>query len=120
MRDVSYQLVIEIGEPLICRVGRLGVFEFPRGRYVYTGSAKRGLDSRIARHHRAEKKLQWHIDYLLAARGVGIVRVVRSSCGECALNRAVDGDILVRGFGASDCTAGCGAHLKWVAPLRTA
>ncbi len=112
--ETSYQLLIDVSQPLRCMVGRLGEFEFPVGRYVYTGSAKRNLDARIARHIRQEKALRWHIDYLLTARGVRIVEVIRSRRGECALNRAGCGRILVVGFGASDCRADCGAHLKYL------
>jgi Uri superfamily endonuclease len=111
---ISYQLVVEVPRPQRLAIGRLGTFGFPPGRYIYTGSARRNLDARIARHHRAEKVLRWHIDYLLAAPGVRIVAVRRSAQDECALNRVVRGRILAQGFGASDCRAGCGAHLKFV------
>ena len=112
--DASYQLLIDVSRPLRCVIGRLGEFDFPAGRYVYTGSARRGLEARIGRHMRQEKVLRWHIDYLLAAPGVRVVEVVRSGRGECALNRAGPGRIPAVGFGASDCRAGCGAHLKYL------
>jgi Uri superfamily endonuclease len=112
--QTTYQLLIDVPRALRIAVGRLGVFDFPRGRYAYTGSARRGLEARIARHLRREKTLRWHIDYLLAAPGVRVVQVVRSRQGECGLNRAVRGRIVVPGFGASDCEAGCGAHLKYL------
>jgi Uri superfamily endonuclease len=110
---ISYQLVIEVPAAVRVQVGRLGEFEFPAGTYVYTGSARRGLEARLARHMRAEKPLRWHIDYLLAAPGVRITKVVRSRRDECGLNRAVRGEVRVPGFGSSDCRAGCGAHLKY-------
>lgn len=112
--EASYQLRIEVAQPLRCAVGRLGELDFPAGRYVYSGSAKRGLDARIARHLRRQKRLRWHIDYLLDAPGVRVIGVVRSRRGECALNRATRGRVLAAGFGASDCRAGCGAHLKYL------
>jgi len=112
-REISYQLLIEVSQALRCVIGRLGEFDFPAGRYVYTGSAKRHIEARIARHLRQKKTLRWHIDYLLAAPGVRVVDVVRSRRSECALNRAARGRIPVAGFGASDCGAGCGAHLKY-------
>ena len=110
---ISYQLVIEARAPVRCVVGRLGAIEFPAGVYVYTGSAKRNLGARIARHRRSDKRLRWHIDYLLAAPGVNITKVVRSQRDECELNQATRGQVLFPGFGASDCRAGCGAHLKY-------
>jgi Uri superfamily endonuclease len=112
--QVTYQLQIELARPLRCAIGRLGTFDLPAGRYVYTGSAKRALEARIARHLRQDKTLRWHIDYLLAAPGVRVVEVRRLRGRECALNRAVGGRIPVTGFGASDCRAGCGAHLKYL------
>ena len=111
---VTYQLKIELPRRVRCVVGRLGEFDFPAGRYVYTGSARQHLEARIARHLRAEKTLRWHIDYLLAAPGARVVQVVRSTRGECRLNRATVGGVVVPGFGASDCRAGCGAHLKYL------
>jgi len=113
---ISYQLMIEVRSPVRCPVGRLGVVDFPAGAYVYTGSARRNFEARLARHARATKTLRWHIDYLLAAPGVRIVKIVRSRRDECRLNQSVKGTVLVPGFGASDCTAGCGAHLKYRGP----
>lgn len=110
----TYQLIIEVPRRLLVTVGRLGKFEFPAGRYVYTGSAKRNLAARVARHVRREKALRWHIDFLLFAPGVRVVEVFTSRRGECALNRATGGRIPVPGFGASDCRAGCGSHLKFL------
>jgi len=111
---ISYQLVIVVARPVRRAIGRLGVFDFPAGRYVYTGSARRNLDARIERHLRRKKTLRWHIDYLLTAPGVRVLDVRRSARGECALNRAVAGRIVVAGFGASDCRAACGTHLKYL------
>lgn len=111
-RETSYQLLIDVPHPIAVTVGRLGRFSFPAGRYVYTGSARRNLDARIARHLRKHKALRWHIDYLLAAPGVRVLSVRHSRREECALNRATAGSIPVPGFGASDCRAGCGSHLK--------
>jgi Uri superfamily endonuclease len=70
------------------------------------------MDHRIRRHLSRTKRLRWHVDYLLADPDVRIVRVRRSGLGECALNQRTGGRIVVPGFGASDCRAGCGSHLK--------
>ncbi|MDR2240657.1 MAG: GIY-YIG nuclease family protein [Zoogloeaceae bacterium] len=111
---VTYQLRIVLDRPARLRVGRLGVFDFPAGRYVYTGSARRNLEARIARHLRKEKRLRWHIDWLLAAPAARVTSVRRSCETECALNRKTRGGILIPGFGASDCRAGCGSHLRYL------
>jgi len=111
-RRVSYQLEIDVTRSLHLRVGCLGTVALPAGRYVYTGSARHAFEARIARHLRADKALRWHIDYLLAAPGVHIARVRRSRRAECELQQATPGRIVAPGFGASDCRAGCGSHLK--------
>jgi len=108
----TYQLLIEVTGPLRLRVGRLGAFDFPAGLYLYTGSALRNFEARVRRHLAISKKLHWHIDYLLSAPGVRVVDVLRHNEAECDVNRRVDGEVVVPGFGASDCRAGCGSHLK--------
>jgi len=112
----SYRLFIRVDRPLEIRIGALGLFTFPAGDYVYVGSAKgKGrLASRLQRHLSPHKKLRWHIDYLLAQPGVNILQVETSDRRECPWNQATAGRILVPGFGASDCRAGCGAHLKFL------
>jgi Uri superfamily endonuclease len=118
VQAISYQLWIALRQPLSIEVGRLGLRHFPAGVYVYTGSARRNLEARIARHMRKDKTLRWHIDYLLAAPGVELVCVGRSARGECALNQATGGAVLVQGFGASDCRKACGSHLRYLGPRR--
>lgn len=110
----SYQLIIEVRRPVRIPVGRLGTFLFPSGRYVYTGSAKRNIEARIARHLRKKKALRWHIDYLLVRPSVNVEEVKRSTQGECLLNQKTRGKVLVQGFGASDCRNGCGSHLRYL------
>jgi Uri superfamily endonuclease len=113
----TYQLIFDLPTPRRVVVGRFGVFVFPAGRYCYTGSARRAFEARIRRHLATEKRLRWHIDYLLAAPGVRIVEVRRLKQSECAANRQTLGEIVVAGFGASDCHAACGSHLKRIAGI---
>ena len=96
--SISYQLRIDVKRPVRIRVGRLGRFLFPAGRYVYTGSAKRNLEARIARHLRKEKALRWHIDWLLSAPGVKVAAVKRSGESECILNQKLGGTVVVPGL----------------------
>ena len=112
----TYQLLITLTHGLTIPVGRFGVCAFPAGRYCYTGSAKRNFEARIARHLSREKRLHWHIDYLLLAEGVAITDVRRLMEDECVVNAATEGQILIPGFGASDCRAKCGSHLKYLGP----
>lgn len=116
----AYCLLIYLRGDRQVTVGRLGHFRFPKGYYVYCGSAMNGLAARVARHHRATKRIHWHIDYLLAlpaARLIAAVPYPSPSRHECELNRRVQAQpgatILVPGFGSSDCAEGCRAHLAF-------
>ena len=111
----TYQLLIEVAAPVRVAVGRFGEFTFSAGLYCYTGSAVRNFEARIRRHLSPVKKMRWHIDYLLGAPGVRIREVGRFCDDECLVNQRTAGEIPVPGFGASDCRAGCGSHLKRVA-----
>jgi len=113
-RFFSYQIFFKITRDSSIEVGRLGVLFFPEGNYVYTGSAKKNMDQRIARHLIKKKKLRWHIDYLLSDPVCEIFSVKKSELGECQLNQLVKGKIPVPGFGASDCKNQCVSHLKRV------
>jgi Uri superfamily endonuclease len=108
----TYQLFIEVSVPVRVSVGRLGSFDFPAGEYVYTGSARSNFAARVNRHLSPIKKMHWHIDYLLVAEGVSVREVLCYADPECAVNQLTVGDVVVPGFGSSDCRAGCGSHLK--------
>ena len=108
----SYQLFITLSQDAVIQIGRLGLFPFPKGLYIYTGSAKRNMDKRIERHLSEIKNVHWHIDYLLMGKQTEIIKVLKSELEECALNKSIDGEIIVKGFGSSDCKSNCGSHLK--------
>ena len=59
-----YLLVLYNEQAFKKKIGALGEREFKRGYYVYTGTALRGLESRIKRHQRKTKKIHWHLDYV--------------------------------------------------------
>jgi Uri superfamily endonuclease len=121
-----YLLLLEVAAPVVVTVGRLGTYDFPAGRYVYVGSARRGLRARAERHLRREKPLRWHIDYLTTHPGVRTIGAVLVPAPprrltECRLvqgvRRAHGARAVVARFGAGDCRAGCAAHLWWVGQL---
>ena len=95
-------------------VGKMGLVEFPRGYYIYFGSALGGLEARVARHLRQEKKNHWHADYLSAV--VPWTQAWQLADGqrwECVWARSAAAAPGVSrpapGFGSSDCR--CGSHL---------
>jgi Uri superfamily endonuclease len=114
----SYALHLVVSADCSLVVGRLGVIDFPRGDYLYLGSAQGsgGLRGRLAHHLRDASKLHWHVDWL---RQAAMLCCVWYSAGdarlECSWSQALlalPGALAVApGFGASDCTNGCGAHL---------
>lgn len=120
MKRGVYQLLIKLDSDKIMPVGRLGVFEFPAGYYVYTGSAMNGLDHRVARHLSNVKRFHWHIDYLLEQSSIIRYAIKECSAGvrlECGCNAAMlameGASTPVKGFGSSDCK--CRSHLVYFA-----
>ena len=108
-----YQLLIRLRRSRLVRVGALGGVQFPAGWYVYTGSARNGLEQRIKRHLRKRKRKHWHIDYLLAvADEVEAFVLPGTDVSECGLHESLaGGQTPVRGFGSSDCR--CESPLVW-------
>ena len=106
-----YVLLIELPADETVTAGRLGPIHFRRGHYAYVGSALGGLRARLDRHLRPEKKLHWHIDYLLEKARIGeTVACETSARVECAIARGLVARFeSVPGFGSSDCR--CRSHL---------
>lgn len=109
----AYLMVLELKKAQRIKVGALGPIDFAAGTYVYAGSAKQHLSSRVARHLRKKsKKFHWHIDYLRAqADSAQALPVYTAEDIECRLASALAdlGGEPVPDFGASDCT--CNSHL---------
>ena len=127
----SYILLIELATEKNILIGKLGYLFFPKAFYAYVGSAMDGLEARLARHLRKEKKLHWHIDYLLKEVAIadiilcfgepfafchseGAKRPKNLAQGklrmECFLAQALAKEFQsIPGFGSSDCK--CQSHL---------
>jgi len=108
----AYLLVLEMPQGGHIDVGGLGRIAFPKGFYVYAGSARANLTSRVERHLRPRKRHHWHIDYLRAGAASCTALPVRASEDlehglAAALGRAADWGI--PRFGSSDCR--CPTHL---------
>jgi len=119
----SYLLIVEIPRKTRLQAGGLAGRNFPKGYYVYVGSAMGDLSSRLARHQRKTKKLRWHIDYLTAKADRIIPLPIRSSERlECGIAEALSAILKPGpgGFGSSDCR--CAGHLFFSAtnPLHSA
>jgi Uri superfamily endonuclease len=121
-----YVFVMRLRTPDFIEVGALGRFHFPAGWYMYVGTARRNLHKRVERHWLPKKALRWHLDYLstaLDSEPVGAVLwPLDAGLTECQLNQLVGrrfgAQTPAEGFGASDCQAGCPAHLWFsLAPI---
>jgi len=106
-----YLLLLELPKPMILTIGKLGTIHFEKGWYVYVGSALNGLDQRIQRHLRTNKKTHWHIDYLLPyTEIVSIFYKENNQKEECKIAQSLESNFgNIPGFGCSDCT--CTSHL---------
>lgn len=108
-----YILFIQVKRDVAVEVGSLGKLKFNKGNYAYVGSAQNGIEKRVARHLRREKKKFWHIDYLLAQGGVKIEKIAYKEAPkeeECRTAQTLlkFGEPII-GFGCSDCS--CKSHL---------
>jgi len=94
-------------------VGSLGSLKFNSGLYAYIGSAQNSLEKRVIRHLRRDKRIFWHIDYLLNSERAEILEIFCKNAPkerECETAKAIMGfGEPVIGFGSSDC--GCRSHL---------
>lgn len=110
-------MIIDISEDLETIVGGLGRVSFKKGNYIYIGSAKSCLEARLRRHLRKDKKIFWHIDYLLQNGKVQILQIwVIQKSIECwmadVFNKNSLSEVVKKGFGSSDCN--CLTHLFYI------
>jgi len=95
----------------------LGKVFFKEGDYIYIGSAKGCLETRLQRHLRKEKKIFWHIDYLLENKKAKILQIwtvdKKMECQTAEVFcQAPTTEIIKKGFGSSDCK--CLTHLFYI------
>ena len=115
-----YVLIIQVDKNVDVNVGALGELTFEKGLYAYVGSAQANLEQRIKRHLRKEKRLFWHIDYLLNDSAARIAKVLYKQADkteECDLAKAIgERGKPVDDFGCSDCS--CKSHLFHIGDYR--
>ena len=107
----SYALLLKLDKDKRIHVGALGVKDFPRGHYVYIGSAMNGIEPRVRRHISKDKKIHWHIDHFLKeAKIAGVYKMESVKKEECKVARGFAARFdIVSCFGSSDCD--CPGHL---------
>lgn len=109
----TYCLLIHLKDDSNVIIGKLGEKYFCKGYYVYIGSALNSLEKRVQRHIKSDKKLHWHIDYLLNCKEAEIIDVIYTISKdrwECKIASEINSNsINVVDFGCSDCK--CDSHL---------
>lgn len=111
----SYVLFVKLKRHIEIAVGRLGKIDFRKGTYLYVGSGKKGIMPRLRRHLSKEKKLFWHIDYLLNSPYACIDKIwVAAEDKECYTAGSLykEGYEFIKDFGSSDCH--CYSHLFFI------
>ncbi|MBY9018972.1 MAG: GIY-YIG nuclease family protein [Candidatus Lokiarchaeota archaeon] len=124
----TYLLVIYLRKKSLINIGALGRLEFQAGYYFYVGSAmgnegSNTLLNRVKRHvdSSSNKKIHWHIDYLLDCEYSYISKIFlipSSERLECFLSSELKDscDKYINNFGSSDCS--CDSHLFYFSKLR--
>lgn len=108
----DYMVVLQLKADADIVIGAKGLIHFPKGYYVYVGSAKKNLAARLARHQRKRKQMHWHIDYLRNHCLVTAVIPIRTAADlEHDIAQSVDAIAPwhIPGFGCTDCS--CVSHL---------
>jgi sugar fermentation stimulation protein A len=108
----SYLVLLHLNRLRSIPIGKMGRVRFPKGFYIYVGSAMANLTKRLERHRRIRKRIHWHLDWLRPhVRFVETLAIRSSDRLECELARAIEGiaSWSIPGFGCSDCR--CESHL---------
>ena len=109
-----YCLIIKVDKTSTIKIGKkLGKIQFKKGFYVYVGSAMNSLESRLKRHISNEKKLRWHIDYLLKKAEIVDIIYNENRKVECELSQYLASKTTgIKDIGCSDCE--CKSHLYYI------
>lgn len=119
----AYVLVTKLKNDSRMKIGKLGLVDFVKGYYCYVGSARGksvNIENRTTRYKRlASKKTgktKWHIDYFLVNPNTSIIDIRKlEDSRECKISKFLEksANKTIRGFGSSDCKAGCIGHLHY-------
>lgn len=112
----TYALVLYCRINKKVEVGKLGFISLIPGYYIYVGSAfgPGGLRARVHRHIRESKKKHWHLDYIKGfTQPIEIwysyEPEIREHQWAEIIKMGSHSQILMKGFGSSDCS--CTTHL---------
>ncbi|AEH51813.1 GIY-YIG nuclease family protein [Pseudothermotoga thermarum] len=78
MSKGTYILVVKLEKDRTIK-SKAKSWNLSKGLYAYVGSAMNNLEKRIERHLRKNKKMHWHVDYLLKEAKVLMVIEIPSN-----------------------------------------
>ncbi len=115
-----YVLLISVEDRVQIDVGALGRINLDAGIYAYVGSAlglhSSSIEGRLSRHYSDNKKIHWHIDYILRDPKIKLKEAIFSesrNAQECNLVKQICNHefafVEIKDFGSSDCS--CVSHL---------
>lgn len=115
----TYILLTKLAKTQKIKPGKLPETDYKKGTYLYVGRARTGLRARINRHISRQKKLFWHIDYLLQKAKIVEIWIRQDYCAECNTADKIrdfkpNAAKAIQGFGSSDCR--CLSHLFYLPP----
>ncbi len=115
----TYILLISLKKAQNIKPGKLPEVYYKKGTYLYVGRARTGLRARLSRHIQSQKKLFWHIDYLLQKSEIAAIWIRQNYFAECHTADMIRNFLpetaqVIRGFGSSDCR--CLGHLFYLPP----
>jgi len=119
----TYALIMRCRKTGHTQIGKLGRMMLRPGFYIYVGSAfgPGGIQARVSRHRRRDKKLHWHIDYLRRHTALIETWTLPGTVNQehdWAAKLATRYEIAYPRFGASDCR--CPSHLFYTAEMPSA
>jgi Uri superfamily endonuclease len=115
----TYVLIMLLAKNQKIKPGKLPESEYRKGTYLYVGRARTRLEARIKRHIQHQKKIHWHIDYLLQKAVIKDIWIRPNFFGECLTAAKIQKfspapAASPKGFGSSDCR--CPSHLFYFPP----
>lgn len=115
----TYILLVNLDKTQRIKPGKLPEADYEKGTYLYVGRAHTGLQARIKRHIRSQKKLFWHVDYLLQKAKIVDIWTRQNFFAECSTADEIrhfrtPAPKAIQGFGSSDCR--CRSHLFYFPP----
>lgn len=115
-----YLLEMLITKNTVFPTDRFSTENLPEGFYYYSGSAQKGLKSRLTRHLKSEKKVHWHIDHLTtgteAIKKIWVFENAPKQL-ECEIVQYLESVLKlkhpIKNFGNGDCVNECTSHLLY-------